>query len=155
MEEKIVELLQSEKIDEAIELYANEFRVTWSEAKSVIETYQSELSLFSPNHRSDSAFPMEEVNMLNLQVDSGEVDIALEYLQEKYGVESPEAEFVLDEMSNGKMILPSYDLNTEEIVKLLKDGRKIAAIARYEELYNVDLRTAKAAVERIQEMLEA
>lgn len=153
MEEKIVELLQEKKIDEAIMLYANEFNVTLSEAKSIIKTYQSELTLSLPNHRSDSAFPMEEVNMLNLQIYCGEIDSTIEYLQDKYGVEETEAKFVLDEMSNGNITLPSYDLNTKEIIQLLKAGRKITAITRYKELYDVTLKEAKQTVGKIENLL--
>lgn len=153
MEEKIVALLKDERVDEAIQLYADEFGVTISEAKGVIETFQSELPLFAPNHRSDSAFTMEEVNMMNMQVDVGEVDITVEYLQSKYGISKEEARYVLDGIANGTLTLPSYESNMTEIIELLKNGRKITAITRYRELYDVELLEAKIAVQKIEQLL--
>lgn len=153
MEEKIVELLQDKRIDEAIQLYANEFGVTLSEAKGIIETYQSELPTFAPNHRSDSAFTMEEVNMMSMQVDIGEVDITVEYLQSKYGISGEEARFVLDSIANGTLTLPSYESNMSEIIELLRNGRKITAITRYKELYDVELLDAKMAVQKVEQLL--
>ena len=153
MEEKIVALLQDERVDEAIQLYADKFGVTLSEAKGVIETFQSELPLFAPNHRSDSAFTMEEVNMMNMQVDIGEVDITVEYLQNRYGINEDEACYVLDGIANGILTLPSYESNMTEIIDLLKNGRKITAITRYKELYDVELLDAKMAVQKIERLL--
>ncbi|MFK7950119.1 MAG: hypothetical protein AB8G11_21185 [Saprospiraceae bacterium] len=153
MEEKIVALLQDERVDEAIQLYADKFGVTLSEAKGVIETFQSELTLFAPNHRSDSAFTMQEVNMMNMQVDIGDVEITVEYLQNKYGISEDEARFVLDGIGNGMLTLPSYESNVAEIIELLKHGRKITAITRYKELYDVELLDAKMAVQKIERLL--
>ena len=153
MEEKIVALLKDERVDEAIQLYADNFGVTFSEAKSVIETFQSELPLFEPNHRSDSAFTIEEVNMMSMQVDIGEVDITVEYLQEKYSINKEEVLYVLDGLTNNSLCLPSYETNIVAIIELLKNGRKITAITRYRELYDVDLLDAKMAVQKIEQLL--
>ena len=153
MEEKIVALLKDEKVDEAIQLYADNFGVTFSEAKAVIETFQSEFSFFEPNHVSDSAFSMEEVNMMSMQVDLGEVDITVEFLQEKYGINKEEALYVLDGITNNTLSLPSYETNISMIIDLLKNGRKITAITRYKELYDVDLLDARAAVRKIEQLL--
>jgi ribosomal protein L7/L12 len=154
MEQKIVELLQNKKVDEAIELYINEYGVSWSEAKNVIDNFKSELSLLQPNHRSDTAFSLKEVNMLSQQISCGEIDGSIEYLQSKYGIVEEEAKLVLSEMVQGKAYLPSYDvMNTEEIVLLLKEGKKITAITRYRELYDVNIRAARKAVEKIEGMM--
>ncbi|MFT5833014.1 MAG: ribosomal protein L7/L12 [Cognaticolwellia sp.] len=154
MEEKIVELLQGKKVAEAIELYVHEYGVTWSEAKSIIDTYKSELSLLIPNHRSDTAFPLEEVNMLSQQIYCGDIDGTLEYLQDKYGIEEPEAKLVLGGIEEGNIYLPSYDeMNTEEIIQLLKNHQKITAITRYRELYDVNIRMARKAVEKIETII--
>lgn len=153
MEEKIVALLEDERVDEAIKLYAENFGVTFSEAKSVIETFQSEFPHFEPNHISDSAFSMEEVNMISMQVDLGEVDITVEFLQEKYGINKEEALYVLDGITNNTLSLPSYETNISTIIDLLKNGRKITAITRYKELYNVDLLDARTAVRKIEQLL--
>lgn len=154
MEEKIVELLQDEKVDEAIELYINEYGVSWSEAKSVIDNFKSELFLLLPNHRSDTAFSLSEVNMLSQQIYCGEIDGSLEYLQSKYGIGEEEAKLVLSEIAQGNVYLPSYDTtNTEEIIQLLKSGKKITAITRYRDLYDVNIRAARKAVEKIESMV--
>lgn len=154
MEEKIVELLQDEKVDEAIELYINEHGVSWSEAKSAIDSFRTELSLLLPNHRSDTAFSLSEVNMLSQQIDCGEIDGSLDYLQSKYGIGEEEAQLVLSEIAQGNIYLPSYDAaNTEEIIQLLKEGKKITAITRYRDLYDVNIRAARKAVEKIETMM--
>jgi ribosomal protein L7/L12 len=154
MEEKIVELLQDEKVDEAIELYIVEYGVSWSEAKSIIDNFKSELSLLLPNHRSDTAFSLNEVNMLSQQIGCGDIHGSLEYLQSKYGISEEEAQFVLSEITQGKAYLPSYDvMNTQEIIDLLKVGKKITAITRYRELYNVNIRLARKVVEKIESMM--
>jgi ribosomal protein L7/L12 len=154
MEEKIVELLQDKKVEEAIELYVHEYGVTWSEAKSVIDNFKSELSLLLPNHRSDTAFSLDEVNMLSEQIYRGEIGGTVEYLQSKYGISEEEAELVLSEIAQGKAYLPSYDvMNTEEIIQLLKEGKKITAITRYRELYDVNIRVARKTVEKIESMM--
>jgi ribosomal protein L7/L12 len=151
MEEKIVELLQDEKVDEAIELYIQEYGVTWSEAKSVIDNFKSELSLLLPNHRSDTAFSLDELNMLSQQIGCGEVDSIVVYLKDKYGIAEGEARLLLAEIEQGSAYLPSYDvMNTEEIIELLKKGKKITAITRYRELYDVNIRAAQKAVEKIE-----
>lgn len=153
MEEKIVALLKDARVDEAIQLYANEFGVTLSEAQGIIETYQSELRSFTPNHRSDSAFTMEEVNMMNMQIDIGEIDNTIEYLQNRYGVSEEESRYVLDGIANGNLTLPSYESTMQEIIELLKNNRKITAIARYRKLYDVELLMAKEAIEKIERLL--
>ncbi len=154
MEEKIVELLQDKQVEAAIQLYVDKFGVTWSEAQSVIKTYQSELSAFTPNHRSDSAFSMEEVNMLDFQMACGEIDLSIDYLKRKYGIEEKEARYVLSEITQGDAKLPSYDvLNTQEIMDLLSNNQQMTAIIRYRELYDVNIRMAKDAVEKIERWL--
>lgn len=154
MEEKIVELLQDEKVDEAIELYIQEYGVTWSEAKSVIDNFKSELSLLLPNHRSDTAFSLDELNMLSQQIHCGELEPTVIYLKDKYGIAESEARLVLAEIGQGNASLPSYDvMNTEEIIQLLKEGKKITAITRYRELYDVNIRAAQKAVEKIETIM--
>jgi|GEM_PF-3353708 ribosomal protein L7/L12 len=153
MEEKIVELLQDERVDEAIELYINEYAVSWSEAKSAIDGFKTELSLLLPNHRSDTAFSLSEVNMLSQQIHCGETDGSLDYLQNKYGIGEEEAQLVVSEIAQGNVYLPSYDAtNTEEIIQLLKEGKKITAITRYRDLYDVNIGAARKAVEKIETM---
>lgn len=155
MEEKIVELLQDEKVDEAIELYIQEYGVTWSEAKNVIDNFKSELSLLLPNHRSDTAFSLDELNMLSQQISCGELEPTIDYLKSKYGISENEAKVVLTEIEQGKAYMPSYDvMNTDEIIQLLRAGKKITAITRYRELYDVNIRVAQKAVEKIETISE-
>jgi hypothetical protein len=153
MEEIIVELLQEQKVKQAIQLYRDEYGVSWEIAESIIDSYKSEIEAMKPNHRSDTAFSMEEVAMLDAMIFNDEIDAAVEYLMEKYDINEREATASLNEINRNSKHLPSYDLNTKIITDLLETGQKTLAIVKYRELYDVDIRAAQTQVEKIEDLL--
>lgn len=153
MEEIIVELLQEKKVRQAIQLYRDEYGVTWEIAESIIDSYKSEIEAMQPNHRSDTAFSMEEVAMLDSMVYNDETAIAIEYLMDKYNISEQEASSSLNEINRSSKRLPSYDLNTKEITDLLKLGQKTLAIVKYRELYDVNIQEAQTQVEKIENLI--
>ncbi len=52
-------------------------------------------------------------------------------------------------------LAPDMDLLAEEVVRLVQQGQKVAAITRYREVTNCGLREAKEAVDTIEERLNA
>ncbi len=154
MEEIIVELLQEKKVRQAIQLYRDEYGVSWEIAEGIIDSYKSEIEAMQPNHRSDTAFSMEEVTMLDSMIFNDESDAAIEYLMDKYDINKSEATVSLNEINWNSKYLPSYDLNTEMISNLLKKGQKTLAIVKYKELYDVNVRAAQVQVEKIEKLLK-
>jgi hypothetical protein len=153
MEEIIVELLQEKKVRQAIQLYRDEYGVSWEIAESIIDSYKSEIEAMQPNHRSDTAFSMEEVAMLDSMIFNDELNVAIEHLMDKYNISEQEAISSLNEINRNSKRLPSYDLNTAMIIDLLKAEKKTLAIVKYRELYDVNIREAQIQVEKIEDLI--
>lgn len=155
MEEIIKELLRNERVEEAIERYRQEHGVSQEDALIAIKTLQSELPLVvTPNHSSDTPFSFDEVLMLENMLRENDETTAIEYLKERYNLNDREARLSLSELARGNKMMPSYDFNTEVIIKLLERGQRQLAVTKYRELYDVSTSQAAACIRKIEDLLD-
>jgi hypothetical protein len=155
MEEIIKELLRNEQVEEAIERYRQEHGVSQEEAREAIKGYQSELPpIVMPNHSSDTPFSFDEVLMLEDMLRENDESTALEYLKDRYELNDREARLSLNELKRGNKMMPSYDFNTEAIIKLLERGQRPLAVKKYRELYDVSPSKAVEIVGKIEDLID-